>query len=337
LVLAAVYSSYLYYVHLPRFFSEIFTAIYGPHIGTAIYATIIALVATAFFFWANRVSAKFKTLTSNWLGERNLNKVLWLSCALLLAFATYKVLFTSDWGEYNPEQFGVSDELDERFTRTGLLFIFSSFGLLVFCISRSRTSFQNLLLALCGISLAVILMRNPAIPIPYFYERYWWSEFGLILLLIAADSMNRNSLGVIGKNMTSAAVMISLAFNLTYFDFSISREVEGGIDGKFTVILEKLKSLGYSQLYFKSDEDIWWLSGFVVPLRYTYGIKVSDQRALAHAEKLDTPYVTQLGCGSDKELLNLNFSIDRLRRFSSIDTLGWVENGTSIFMCKSLQ
>ena len=336
IVLGVLSGLAIYLKFLPNFSEIVLFYIYQP----LVKPTLILLACVTLFavFWyglsnfRSRRYLKFIPKRFRTLDLFLLNQNLLIAVMVLILISTSIVLFRSQWGVYQASQFGQSLDLLSRFAKTPLVFIFTSFFFSVLLFRVNNHLNQTKLLVALLLFLCFAVIRNPAIPITYFYERYWWSEIGLLILFLLPSSIERLS----KLSSINYLLVLSIACSLIMFGRIIVLETEGGVSTKegFEGIVYNIRAQENATLYFNDDEYGSWLSQVVVPLRYYYGFRVTKRSELPEDLSFEGNLIlisSQI-C-KHSELLSVNLEVQRLSKFASGTFGTWRKDAIPVNLC----
>ncbi len=326
----------LYWQYMPNFGSVILSLIYYPFIQPSlILFTFILVIFTILYAKRNYFfSETLKSIPNN----KSLNNIKTLNSALLVLaislvfIASAITLRNKGWGDYESSWFGENFGFIELVTKTPVAFFLTTFGLtFLFVKSNSETYQTKLLLVICAFTLFALL-RNPAIPMTYFYERYWWSEIALFLVFLIGTSISgikKNSIFIFGT-------IFSVITLLVFFGWTVTSQTEGGASTKteFEKILTTVDKIPDHVVFFKDDEAPSWVSQFVIPLRYYYGLQVSSesQRNRLPADVFRFVEISSQPCGPIV-LAKFDFVVGRLSKYVPDGNSSWQQGLATVYLC----
>jgi hypothetical protein len=331
--LAALFGLWVYWRYMPDFLEVIFFAIYGPHLEiAALMAGSVALFSIVSFHYLNRrgVNRRQAIFESS---RRKINISLTSIAVLLLVTTTLIVMFSDDWGVYTTSQFGIGPSLVERFYSTSAAFLATSFGLSVLLLKVKYDSLHSMFLLGLVASLVFALVRNPGIPISYFYERYWWAEISLIILLLIGNSLIFQNGQNTAPKWVARVLIFSSVLNVIVFDRTIIEATEGGSQAAFKTIVRELRTQGDNEIYFSKEDDIWWLSQIVVPLRYSFGVRITELEPPNSNLPSHALLIASKPCALPLEYVTIPMEIYRLGKYVGL-VQGWVNYTQYVYICK---
>lgn len=320
----------LYLRHLPSFTEVIFFDIYGPHLDFAAGVLGFGLLIGLLWLFASKLIGFGGGLVFNNSNWKYINYTLATVAVTLLFTSTGIVLFTNEWGVYDPSVFGIGESVVQRFENTPARFLLTSFGLALILIRVKPNGSHRMLLTALGVSLIFATIRNPGIPYSYFYERYWWSEIALILLFLIAGSLNIEVTKVSILRFASSILVLSSIFNVIAFDRAITELTEGVSERDFVGLVRQVNSLESKEIFYEV-QDIGWLSQIIIPLRYSYGMKMSE---LSEEDNRVHGYlISSIGCQAGQQLFTQVWQVPRLRRFTEQGLEKWISYEYTVFVC----
>ncbi len=336
LILGVTAGIALYWLYMPNFGSVILTKIYYPFIQPSLilFALIslifIILYAKQNYFFSEGIRSRTSSVSLK--NVETLNSSLLVLAVSLIFIASAIVLRDKGWGEYESSWFGANFGFIELLTKTPFAFFLTTFGVTILFVKGNFETYQTkLLLVICSFILFALL-RNPAIPMTYFYERYWWSEIGLFFVFLIGTSISN-----FRKNRTFVTgAIFSVITSLVFFGWTITSQTEGGAQTKvaFEEITTTINEIPDHLVFFKDDEEPSWLSQYVIPLRYYFGLEVSteSQKNLLPADKFRFIEISSQPCGPIA-LKEFDFAVGRLSKYSTEGRSSWQQGLATVYLC----
>jgi hypothetical protein len=322
-----------YWRHLPTFTEIIFIDIYGPHLDFA--AGVLGFgvcIGTLWYLASKRLGFGAPLILKN-STRKYVNYALAICALTLLFISTALVLFTDEWGVYSPSVFGIGELFVQRFDKTPVVFLVTSFGLSLMLVRAKVHDFNGMLLTALVVSLVFATIRNPGVPMTYFYERYWWSEIALILLFLIAGSLTFKTTKVLFLRFTSLILVLSSFVNVVVFDRTITELTEGVSERDLMGLVEKINDLGSREIFFVDTEAYGWLSQYVVPLRYSFGLRLTGINDTSPQPPPGSLLLSPRPCQVNQELIGHLMTSPRLSKFSEQGLGSWVRYETIVFVC----
>ena len=328
------FGALIYLLTQPNFFSILVTQTYAPFF--KYFVVFVAVIAIGI------LAERTQNSTSAFLQFRlKFNQVFtslfpFFSYFLIFAISAY-VLLSNSWGIYSPHDFGIGSSVRQRFTHTPLFMMASSFGIILSFIRFSSNKLQKLIfLAFCFFAVSTAI-RTPGIPYSYYFQRYWWSEVALFVYfaIVFTDVKSFSWLNMrISNRFVQGLVFLTIIFQIFTFDWRLVQHIEvGRKDNSAFSLIAKSNSVDE---YFavRPDLEPSFISQVIVPLKYTYQVKISR---LDFLNQLGVPR-SKIRIIQDKECSSRSygeFSLDifRLRSIGNRSAGIWYFGKQNIYMC----
>ena len=250
------------------------------------------------------------------------------------------VLYSQKWGVYTPKDFGIDSSIIHRLSHTPLWFVLSSFGFSLLIMLSNHSKNKSYFLGLFGLFIVATSVRSPGIPYSYYFQRYWWSEVGVIVLLLLVDA----SLGSGEKKQTEKSnlitkwlVFLTILMQVLLFDITLTNKTETGSETfKSLQVLAKDLGAQKSDIVFSSDTPPDFTSAVVVPLRYYFGLHVSRVQDLVtfRSTNRQAIFIQSIPCRQSTEVIHQAIPVYRLRGVGNGSLGQWYRFTTQVYVCR---
>jgi hypothetical protein len=252
--------------------------------------------------------------------------------------ATAYVLFSNKWGVYAPNDFGISNLPFERMNHTLLFFVLSSFFVSIALLRSPKDEIQSLLYLTLVFFILATAARSPGIPYSYYFQRYWWSEVGLLFWLLICLTSANHRISFLKRSFPVSFLVISLtiSFQVSTFGRAIVANTEGGTltSNAFSEFVSQNLTPGAVLLISETAEPSF-ISQVVVPLRYYYDVKISTAPNSNYQafNKRGVQIVSDVDCSAMGRQKTTDIPVLRLRDVGSKSFGSWIMETRRVYLC----